>query len=159
MESVREDKIVVKEEDAESPLTEPREKEQDVPAIPEDIVKTALPDDSSVEEDPVEVDPYEGLRQDHVVVPREEDTSTPEEAIPPPPPDTVYIIQLAAFSDEYRAIEETEKLSERGVYSRVVQRGNWYQVYASGYDTIEDARAARDRFKTMYPDCYIRKVN
>lgn len=157
METVLEEKVTVREDIPEKLFEDLRDVERDLPVIPEAPVKTVLPDDPPEEEDPADIDPYEGLRQDHLIVPPEEDAPLAEETIPPP--DTVYIIQLAAFSDGHRAAEEAERLLERGVNSRVIQRGNWHQVYASGYDTIEEARAARDRFKTMYPDCYIRKVN
>ena len=109
-------------------------------------------------------DPYEGARNDYVGappgegIPEVEETPVPTEKPAPTVPDSVYVVQLAAFSDEAKASEAAKVLGGKGVEAHVSHKGSWYQVYASGYNTIETARKARTKFQEMYPDCYIRKV-
>ncbi|MFH1552096.1 MAG: SPOR domain-containing protein [Candidatus Omnitrophota bacterium] len=71
---------------------------------------------------------------------------------------TVYIVQLASFKDRYSANKEINKLKEKGVEAHFTKKGQWYQVYATGYRTIDEAKKAREKLITDYEDCYIRKT-
>ncbi len=79
-----------------------------------------------------------------------------KEAVPPAP--SAYVIQLASFKKKSSADEEIDRLRRKGVDARIARKGEWYQVYASGYNTIEEARRARAGLMEDYPDCYIRKT-
>jgi hypothetical protein len=138
----------------------------DVPVLPQKA-EAALEDVSKVDRitdlGTEAADPYEGARKDYVGAPPDEDVDElkPLEVPPAPTPtvlDSTYIVQLAAFSDAAKAAEAAENLIGKGVDARVARKGSWHQVYASGYDTIEEARKARSRFQGTYPDCYIRKI-
>ena len=72
--------------------------------------------------------------------------------------DTVYIVQLASFKSRRAAADAIEKLRDNGFETDVTRRGEWYQVYATGYQTIGEARKAQERLGEEYIDCYIRKV-
>ena len=98
-----------------------------------------------------EVDPYAGSRGDYVGAPPEE---VPEEVM-----GSVYTIQLATFRSESAANDEVKKLKGKGIDSGSSKSGDWYQVYAQGYQTIGEARAAQKSLSEDYEDCYIRKVN
>ena len=71
---------------------------------------------------------------------------------------SVYVIQLASFKNEDSARREVEKLNARGVKARVARKGEWYQVFATGYDTIDEAARAKRDLSEKYVDCYIRRV-
>lgn len=95
-------------------------------------------------------DPYDGARKEFMEEkPLVEEMSSAE---------GVYVIQLAAFKEKSRANEEVEALKWKGVDAGIDRSGNWYQVYARGYRTIEEAREARTALIGEYEDCYIRKV-
>ena len=81
-----------------------------------------------------------------------------EEEIAPEPPASVYIVQLASFKSRYSASEEIDRLKREGVDARLKRTGAWYQVHAAGYQTIDEARKAKQQLRDRYPDCYIRKV-
>jgi len=71
---------------------------------------------------------------------------------------SVYIVQLASFKNEASAKDEVDKLSAAGKDAEIMKAGDWYQVYAAGYQTIKEAREAKSKFDEEYVDCYIRKV-
>ena len=86
-------------------------------------------------------------------------TETVEETIAKAEPEeTVYVIQLASFKDETAARQEVDMLSRKGISAQFKESGNWYQVFATGYQTIEEAKADRWLLSEEYTDCYIRKV-
>jgi len=72
--------------------------------------------------------------------------------------ESIYIIQLAAFKSEDAAEEEKDELKDEGVIAEVSQSGDWYQVYAAGYQTITEAKQAQKKLIENYEDCYIKKV-
>jgi cell division septation protein DedD len=69
-----------------------------------------------------------------------------------------YVIQLASFKNLDSAEEEIEKLEKNGIQADVTKKGAWYQVYASGYTTIESAKRAKKLLSADYEDCYIRRL-
>jgi hypothetical protein len=69
-----------------------------------------------------------------------------------------YIIQLASFKNRSSAEREIKELEQKGYEARSSKKGLWYQVYASGYRTIDEAKRAQRRLSEDYQDCYIRKV-
>ncbi|MFH1665576.1 MAG: SPOR domain-containing protein [Candidatus Omnitrophota bacterium] len=71
---------------------------------------------------------------------------------------SVYIIQLASFKNESSARQEEAKLKGKGVDVRLAKKGDWYQVYAAGYNTIGEATKAKDGFIWDYVDCFIKRV-
>jgi hypothetical protein len=38
------------------------------------------------------------------------------------------------------------------------RKGSWYQVYAGGYGSMEEARKAKKELAKYYKDCYIRRT-
>jgi cell division septation protein DedD len=69
-----------------------------------------------------------------------------------------YVIQLASFKNRDSAEEEVAKLENSGIHVDVSKKGDWYQVYAYGYATIESARKAKKLLSADYKDCYIRRL-
>jgi len=76
----------------------------------------------------------------------------------PLPDETEYIICLASFKDENSAVRGTSALKDRGIKTRTTKKGQWYQLYASGYRTIDEARAAKEELVETYKDCYIKRI-
>lgn len=97
-----------------------------------------------------DADPYSGSRDDYVGAPPEEGAS----------PVTIsgYTIQIASFKTESSAKDEIKKLASKGFEAHISRVGDWYQVYAVGYETIEQARGAQKKLAEKYQDCYIKKV-
>ncbi|MEA3489320.1 MAG: SPOR domain-containing protein [Candidatus Omnitrophota bacterium] len=69
-----------------------------------------------------------------------------------------YIVQLASFRNKRSAEREVKGLKRKGVKSGMAKKGDWYQVYAEGYCTVEEAIKAKEELNEDYADCYIRKV-
>ena len=69
-----------------------------------------------------------------------------------------YTVQLASFKNKEAAISETYKLKDKGINAEYVRKGDWYQVYAEGFLTIEEARVAQQMLAQYYRDCFIRKM-
>ena len=69
-----------------------------------------------------------------------------------------YTVQLASFKNKDAAINETYKLKDKGISAEYIKKGNWYQVYAEGFSTIEEARGAQQMLVQYYEDCFIRKM-
>jgi len=69
-----------------------------------------------------------------------------------------YTVQLASFKNKEAAISETYKLKDKGINAEYVRKGDWYQVYAEGFLTIEEARVAQQMLAQYYKDCFIRKM-
>ena len=86
----------------------------------------------------------------------------PEEIETPPEQQAVstgrYVIYLAALKKEPAAEGMSQALKDLGVDARVSKKSDWYQVYAAGYSTISEAKAAKTVLLEDYPDCYIRRV-
>jgi cell division protein FtsN len=70
----------------------------------------------------------------------------------------VYDIQLASFKNLRLAKKEIATLRRKGFEASYAQRGSWYQVYVTGYRTVEDAQEAKKKLAKSYKDCYIRKA-
>ena len=70
---------------------------------------------------------------------------------------SAYVVQLASSKNEKYAKDEVEKLKKSGVSANFKKSGTWYQVYAEGYGTMEEARKAEKTLKQKYPSCFIRK--
>ncbi len=70
----------------------------------------------------------------------------------------LYTIQLASFKKEELAKKELQKLKKENITADVTKKGEWYQVYAVGYHTIEEANKAKEELLKEYKDCYIRRV-
>ena len=116
----------------------------------EEKVSLVETEDLVEEVDVKDIDPYEGSRDDYVGAPPEE----PLEEIK----ESVYTVQLASFKSADSAKGEIDKLKRQGIQAEMSKPGDWYQVYASGYQTIEEARSAQKKLREYYQDCYIRKV-
>ncbi len=69
----------------------------------------------------------------------------------------LYSIRLAAYAEKLRAESEVESLKETGCNAGYEKSGRWYQVYVTGFQTIEETQAAKKTLVGRYPDCYIRK--
>ena len=70
----------------------------------------------------------------------------------------IYTIQLASFKDVNAALGELRKLKDKGISAEYAQRGEWYQVYAIGYQSIDEAKNAQAELLSEYSDCFIRKI-
>lgn len=88
---------------------------------------------------------------------RDVETAAGEEEVPGSG-EAPYIIQLASFKNRSSAEREIKKLERKGYEARSSKKGQWYQVYASGYRTIDEAKRAQRRLSEDYQDCYIRKL-
>ncbi|MGB2598826.1 MAG: SPOR domain-containing protein [Candidatus Omnitrophota bacterium] len=84
----------------------------------------------------------------------------PEEPVKPPEksPGAIYRIQLASFRDLAMTKREIEKLKKRGFDVSFEKKGSWYQVYAEGYGSMEEAGKAKKELAKYYEDCYIRRT-
>lgn len=71
---------------------------------------------------------------------------------------SVYVIHLAAFREEDKANQLCERLKKSGTKAGVSKKSDWYQVYAEGYSTIDEANAGKEKLRKDYADCYIRKI-
>ncbi|MFC1548537.1 SPOR domain-containing protein [Candidatus Omnitrophota bacterium] len=71
--------------------------------------------------------------------------------------ESVYLIQLASFRNQDAAVKEAVKLNQKGIATEIAKSGDWYQVYAAGYRTIEEARDAKKKLSVDYKDCFIRR--
>ena len=69
-----------------------------------------------------------------------------------------YMVQLASFRDLKMAKQEAEKLRKKGYSVSYKKSGTWYQIYAEGYRSMDDAEKAKKELAKYYKDCYIRKV-
>lgn len=73
-------------------------------------------------------------------------------------PDEEFSIQLASFKNPKSAEKEVKELIRNGFKGAYVKKGSWYQVYSSGYHTIDEAREAMDLLSSEYSDCFIRRL-
>ena len=71
---------------------------------------------------------------------------------------SLYQIQLASFKNAEAALRVVEQLRKDGIDAGCDQKGDWYQVYASGYKSIEEAKTAQGSLCEEYDDCYVRKI-
>ena len=69
-----------------------------------------------------------------------------------------YNIQLVTFKKERLARREVTKLKRKGFDADLAKSGRWYQVYATGYKTIDEAKKAQKELAEDYEDCYVRRV-
>jgi len=69
-----------------------------------------------------------------------------------------YTVQLISYKSEKYCSDEIEKLKKDGVDARMEKKGDIYQIYATGYSTMDEARKAQDKLSKKYPDCYIRRI-
>ena len=76
----------------------------------------------------------------------------------PAPEESAYAVQLASFKNERSAKKEIDMLKSKGIKASMTRKGEWYQVYASGYRTIDEAKRAKRDLIADYEDCYIRKM-
>lgn len=70
----------------------------------------------------------------------------------------LYTVQLISYKSEKYCSDEIEKLKKDGVNARMEKKGDIFQIYATGYSTMDEARKAQDKLSKKYPDCYIRRI-
>ena len=70
----------------------------------------------------------------------------------------LYTIQLASFKDIKAVLSEIRKLKDEGISAEYIQRGEWYQVYAIGFQSIDEAKKVQAQLLSEYSDCFIRKI-
>ena len=68
-----------------------------------------------------------------------------------------YTIQVISYKQRNLAEAEKNKLLNNNVNAYIIPSGNWYQVCAGGYDTIEKAKAALIKIEKKYKGSFIRK--
>lgn len=127
----REQSVEHREEEPESKNEEIEDEEQVLESQPQDIEEKLISDS-------------------RILLLEEEPIAEPEES--------KYIIQLASFNGAQFAEEEINKLERRGVRADSTKKGQWYQVYAVGFQTIDQAREAKRGLIDDYEDCYIRRM-
>ncbi|NQU95847.1 MAG: SPOR domain-containing protein [Candidatus Omnitrophica bacterium] len=69
----------------------------------------------------------------------------------------LYTIQLISYKQESIAEAEKNKLLNKNVNAYIIRSGNWYQVCAGGYGTMEKAKAALLELEKEYKGSFIRK--
>ncbi len=72
--------------------------------------------------------------------------------------ETEYIVCLASFKNEKFAAKNISALTRDGVQTRLDKKGDWYQLYAAGFSTIDEARKAIEKLSKTYKDCYIKRI-
>ncbi|MFH1798034.1 MAG: SPOR domain-containing protein [Candidatus Omnitrophota bacterium] len=70
----------------------------------------------------------------------------------------LFAIQLASFKKESLAKSEVSKLEKRNIKADFTKKGEWYQVCASGYETVGSADKAKEELRKNYKDCFIRRI-
>lgn len=73
-------------------------------------------------------------------------------------PRAEYIVCLASFKNEKFAAKDISALTRDGIRTRLAKKGDWYQLYAEGFTTIDEARNAKEKLTKTYKDCYIKRV-
>ncbi|RLJ02404.1 MAG: hypothetical protein DRP08_04575 [Candidatus Aenigmatarchaeota archaeon] len=106
---------------------------------------------------PGDVADQAGPYAEETSLPIEEETPTGEKYPVSVPEESAYMVQLASFKTEKYAREEVSKLEAKGEHAGYLKAGDWYQVYAEGYNTIDQARDAQKAFNDIYPGCYVRR--
>jgi len=79
-------------------------------------------------------------------VPHDQKESSPEEN-GSSLEDSAYTVQLASFRNRDNAIDEVRKLKKRGVKADYTYKGGWFQVFAYGYATKQEALKAKEEGK------------
>ena len=102
----------------------------------------------------VDRDPYEGSRDKEGFA----EVSSPVSAERGSGDISEYILQLASFKSKPAAEREIRNLKRKGIRANMEKKGDWYQVYAEGYATIDEAKKAKYDLSEDYEDCYIRKI-
>ncbi|MBF0493555.1 MAG: SPOR domain-containing protein [Candidatus Omnitrophica bacterium] len=72
--------------------------------------------------------------------------------------ESAYTIQLVTFSKEQNASAEVRKLQKNFGNVKSEKSGAWFQVFATGYASFEEAQKDKSRFTGLYPDCFIKKA-
>jgi cell division septation protein DedD len=104
--------------------------------------------------EPLRTERKEDVRADK----KEEEKAAPAITETPADAGSVYVIQLASFKNLYAAEREAEKIRDKGIRAELSKSGEWYQVFASGFRTIDEARDAKRKLSADYKDCFIRRV-
>ncbi|MBL7073335.1 MAG: SPOR domain-containing protein [Candidatus Omnitrophica bacterium] len=73
-------------------------------------------------------------------------------------PQAEYIVCLASFKNKKFAAKDISALTRDGVRTRLAKKGDWYQLYAEGFTTIDEARKAKEKLTKTYKDCYIKRT-
>ncbi len=74
-----------------------------------------------------------------------------------------FIIQIASFSQKERADDLVQQLREEGYVSDLQPRdlgdkGMWFRVYVSGFQTEQEAKEVLEVLKKEYKDSFIRSL-
>ncbi len=121
------------------------------------VVESA--NDVSVEAEEETEEPLRAERKEDVEIDKKaEEKVSPVTTKTPVDTGSVYVIQLASFKNLYAAEQEAAKLRNKGVRAELRKSGDWFQVFASGFRTIDEARDAKKRLGADYKDCFIRRM-
>lgn len=71
----------------------------------------------------------------------------------------MYNVQLASFRNSEYAEDVVAELKAQGYKADYSRKGEWYQVYVTGYTSKDAASQAMWDFSEEFEDCYIKKVN
>jgi len=70
----------------------------------------------------------------------------------------IYIVQLASYKALDPAKHEMRKLEAEGIKAGWKKNGDWYQLFARGFENASEAKKARNKLIRTYKDCYIKKI-
>ncbi|MBN1354040.1 MAG: SPOR domain-containing protein [Candidatus Omnitrophica bacterium] len=73
------------------------------------------------------------------------------------PKEAMYAIQLISYRKRDIAEREERRLANNGIKTFILTSGKWHQLCAGNYKNMEEAKAAMQKFKTEFKDCFIRK--
>lgn len=70
-----------------------------------------------------------------------------------------YVIQLASYSGARTAQDESERLKRKGVRTRVIKQGRYFELRAVGFRSREEARVSLAALRKIYRDAFIKRVS
>ncbi|MFH0731872.1 MAG: SPOR domain-containing protein [Candidatus Omnitrophota bacterium] len=68
-----------------------------------------------------------------------------------------YVVQCAAHASKAGAEKEKALLVNNGYQALVIESGKYFVVYATGFSNKEQAKAACEKLKSKYKDCFVRR--
>ena len=71
----------------------------------------------------------------------------------------LYVIQLASYVGARSARSEAERLRRRGVQTRVIKQGRYFELRAVGFRSREEARVSLITLRKTYRDAFIKRVS
>ena len=83
--------------------------------------------------------------------------AAPVPAVVPSGP--TYVIQLASYSGALTARGEADRLRKKGVVTRVIKQGRYFELRAVGFGSQDEARASLVGLRKIYRDAFIKRLS